>query len=143
IAPSAGPLLGLDVNVENRRDEELVHGAFLTCQLRIDPARRAYGAEEEARLRDLFGERARWGDTMRSFLFTTASLHLSPFVGRTHARILAPLTLDLALAGAKYLHGLEGGEVPLTVLYSGIVLYEPREERNDAAIEPHRAVARV
>ena len=47
-----------------------VHAVALRCQIRIEPQRRRYDADEEARLVELFGETPQWGDSLRPFLWT-------------------------------------------------------------------------
>ena len=54
-----------------------------------DPDRghpRRYAPEEEERLRDLFGEPERWGQTLRTMLWTHASVVVPAFEGERHGR---------------------------------------------------------
>jgi hypothetical protein len=99
----------------------------LRCQVRIEPAKRAYTAEEKARLLDLFGTPDRWGQTLRPLLWTHASLALPAFTGRIDADLPVPCTADLLLAGSKYFDALGGGDVPLLFLFSGTVFHEDEE----------------
>jgi hypothetical protein len=41
-----------------------VHSIMLRVQIRIEPQRRRYSATEAERLGDVFGEPARWADTV-------------------------------------------------------------------------------
>ena len=42
-----------------------VHALALRCQIRIEPIRRRYNDEEAEGLADLFGDRSRWGETLK------------------------------------------------------------------------------
>jgi hypothetical protein len=98
-----------------------VHALALRCQIRIEPQRRRYSSEEEEHLYELFGETPRWGDSLRPFLWTHASMTLPGFTGTTEVDLPIECTYDFEVAGAKYLHGLTSGEVPLLLLFSGTV----------------------
>ncbi len=66
---AAQPTLALRLRV-GAGEQESVHAVALQCQIRIEPQRRRYEADEEDRLAELFGEPARWGETLRPFLWT-------------------------------------------------------------------------
>ncbi len=117
---SASPLLNFRLCVES---DEAVQAATLQCQIRIEPARRRYQPAEQRHLRDLFGEPERWGQTLRSMLWTHSIVVLPPFAERTVADLPAVCTFDFNVATAKYFHALEGGEVPLSFLFSGTIFH--------------------
>ncbi len=98
-----------------------VHALALRSQIRIEPQRRRYSTEEEDRLYELFGETPRWGDSLRPFLWTHASTTLSAFTGSTQFELPVACTYDFEVAGAKYLHALAEGEIPLLFLFSGTI----------------------
>jgi hypothetical protein len=124
---SAAPLLSFKLRVsrEDAKREPVrpIQAVALRCQLRIEPARRHYGASEEEPLIDLFGERERWADTLHSMLWTHASIIVPSFEGSTVVDLPVPCTSDFNLAAAKYFHALEGGEAPIRFLFSGTVFY--------------------
>ena len=93
----------------------------LRCQIRIEPARRRYSAEEEQRLNDLFGDTGRWADTLKPFQFTTVSVMVPGFTGSTEIELPVPFSYDLELGSARYFNSLESGEIPLLLLFSGTV----------------------
>ena len=70
---------------------------------------------------ELFGEPARWGDTLRTIVWTHVSVLVPGFSGRTEVDLPVPCTYDFEVAAAKYFHALEDGEVPLRFLFSGTV----------------------
>jgi hypothetical protein len=127
VAYAASPLLALKLRVGNAPADEPVHGVMLQCQVRIEAPRRGYAAGEEKALLDLFGERQRWGQTLRSMLWTRATVLVPPFIGGTVVDVELPCTFDFNVASTKYFHALEGGEIPLSLLFSGTVLYPGRE----------------
>ncbi|OIJ65260.1 DUF6084 family protein [Streptomyces mangrovisoli] len=115
---AAGPTLVFRLRI-TASDDEPVHALLLNCQLRIEPARRGYdGAEAEA-LGDLFGERSRWGTTLQPVQFAQVPLMVGAFTGETEADLVVPCTYDLDIAATRYLAALDGGEVPLLLLFSG------------------------
>jgi hypothetical protein len=99
----------------------------LRCQIRIEPARRQYLAAEQDRLLDLFGEPSRWGQTLRSMLWTHTSLIVRPFTGQTVVDLPVPCSYDFNVAATKYFYALEDGEVPLCLLFSGTIFYAEEE----------------
>ena len=98
-----------------------VHAIALRAQIQIEPQRRRYTKEEEARLLELFGEQPQWGESLRPFLWTHATAMLPGFTGRTEVDLPVTCSYDFEVAAAKYLHSLSDGEIPLTVLFSGTV----------------------
>ena len=100
---------------------ETIHTLALRCQIRIEPQRRRYAADEGAALEELFGGTERWGDTLKPFLWTHVSTMAPGFTGAGEIDLAVPCTYDFDVAASKYLHALEGGEIPLLFLFSGTV----------------------
>lgn len=98
-----------------------MHAIALRCQIRIQPHRRRYSAAEAERLVDLFGETRRWADTLKPLQFTTVSAMVPRFSGSVEVEVPVACTYDLDVAASKYFHGLDEGEVPLLLLFSGTV----------------------
>ena len=96
-----------------------LEGMALSCQLRLEPQRRAHSASEEARLVDLFGAPARWASTMKPLCWVETSLFVPGFAGRTEVELTVPCSYDLEVAAARYFHALDDGEVPLRLLFRG------------------------
>jgi hypothetical protein len=57
-------------------------------------------------------------------LWTHASVTVPPFVESLLVDLPVPCTFDFNVAAAKYFAGLEDGEVPLCLLFSGTIFYE-------------------
>ncbi len=96
-----------------------IGGISLRVQFRIEPLKRRYVDTEAERLVDLFGERSRWGDTMKPMQFAMVSQMVPPFSGSIEVDVPVPVTYDFEVATAKYFHGLEDGEIPFIILFSG------------------------
>jgi len=118
------PQLAFGLRVSNAAPAEAIHTVVLRCQIQIDVTRRRYAPDEEQRLRDLFGDPARWSQTLRTMLWTHATTVISAFAGESTLDLLVPCTFDFNIAATKYFYGLSAGEVPLSLLFSGSVFYE-------------------
>lgn len=122
---AASPQLSFKLRVTNAGDtNEPIQTVALRCQIQIEATRRRYNEREQERLLDLFGEPERWGQTLRTMLWTHASVVMTPFRGNTLVELPVPCTFDFNIAATKYFAGLEDGEVPLLLLFSGTVFYE-------------------
>ncbi|XAS69416.1 DUF6084 family protein [Micrococcaceae bacterium Sec5.7] len=99
----------------------VIHAIALRCQVRIQPQRRGYGAEEAEGLLDLFGARERWPVTLKPFLWMQCSTMVQGFTGQTEVDLPLPCTFDFDVAGAKYLHALREKTIPIELLFSGTV----------------------
>lgn len=118
------PMLGFTLRVTNQMVDELIHTAVVRCQIQLDVVRRQYNSEEAAKLRDLFGERDRWGSTLKSLLWTHVGVIVPSFTRETTVEMPVPCTFDFNIAATKYFYALADGEVPLTFLFSGTVFYQ-------------------
>ena len=98
-----------------------VDAIALRCQIRIEPTRRRYSDAEAERLNDLFGDTQRWADTLKPLQFTTVSMMVPGFTGSTEFNLPVMLSYDLEIGSTRYFAGLEDGEVPLLLLFSGTV----------------------
>ena len=98
-----------------------MHAAALRCQIRIEPQRRRYSEQEEEKLYELFGETPQWGNSLRPFLWTHVSSMVGRFDGATEFDLPVECTYDFEVAGAKYMHALGDGDIPLLFLFSGTV----------------------
>jgi hypothetical protein len=125
---AAAPLLAFKLRIENNPSEEIIHTVALRAQIQIEVARRKYDANEQARLKDLFGEPERWGQTLRNMLWTHASLVVPRFSGSALADLAVSCTFDFNVAATKYFHGLTSGDLPLCFQFSGTVFYQGRDE---------------
>jgi len=125
---AAAPLLAFKLRIANHPSEETIHTVALRAQIQIEATRRKYDANEQARLLDLFGEPDRWGQTLRSMLWTHASVVVPRFTGSALADIVVPCSFDFNVAATKYFHGLASGDLPLCFQFSGTVFYQGENE---------------
>jgi hypothetical protein len=119
---AAVPSLLFKLRIENL-EEEAIRSVSLNTQVRIAATQRHYETAEQERLLEVFGEPHRWGNTLRSLLWTHTVLQVPPFSGSTVMDMPVTCTYDLDVVAAKYFHALEDGEVPLEFLFSGAVFY--------------------
>jgi Family of unknown function (DUF6084) len=120
---AAAPLLAFKVRIVNRPSDEVIHTIALRAQIQIEVGRRKYDSNEQARLLDLFGEPDRWGQTLRTLIWTHASVIVPGFTGTALADIPVPCTFDFNVAATKYFHGVTSGDLPLCFQFSGTVFY--------------------
>jgi len=121
---AAAPMLMFKLRVTNALPDEPITTIALRAQIQIEATRRQYSDGEAALLRDLFGERARWSQTLKGMLWTFATTVVAPFTGSTTADLPVPCTFDFNVAATKYFNALEAGDVPLNLMFSGTVFYE-------------------
>ena len=100
---------------------QTVHAIALRCQVRIEPQRRRYDAAEQEALRGLFGERERWIDTLKPFLWMQCNTSVQGFTGAAESDLVLPCTYDFDVVGSRYLHALHADTVPIAFLFSGTV----------------------
>ena len=127
---AASPLLSFKLRIACAGPEgaELsIQTVALRAQIRIEPARRSYVPAEQAGLLDLFGEHHRWGQTLKSLLWTHTSLIVPPFTGTTLADFHVACSYDFNIAVTKYFHSLEDGEIPLCFLFSGSIFFSGQD----------------
>ena len=120
---SIAPLLICALRVTNKTPVTPVRNVMLRCQIRIEPTRRHYDAGEHERLSELFGLPERWGETLHSFLWTHTDVLIPAFETTCTIDLPVPCSYDFNLAATTYFHGLEAGEVPLALLFSGTIFY--------------------
>ena len=113
-----------------------VHAMALRVQIRIEPQLRHYAEREAELLTCLFGERSRWGETLKPMQFTAASVLVPSFTGSTEVDLEVPCTYDLEVAAGKYFHALDGGDVPMVLLFSGTVFAKSEDPEKGFWVHP-------
>jgi Family of unknown function (DUF6084) len=126
---SIAPLLVLALRVVNRTPTVPVRNVMLRCQIRIEPTQRQYGDREHEQLIELFGLKERWGETLRSFLWTHTDVAIPAFETECTIDLPVPCSYDFNIAATTYFHGLEAGEAPLSLLFSGTTFYNDADGR--------------
>ena len=126
---AVSPLLLFDLRISNMTPARPIANVMLNCQIRIEPTRRRYEAGDHDRLSDLFGEPARWGQTLRGFLWTHVTAAVPGFEADCLFKLPVACSFDFNIAATKYFHGLGEGDVPLLFLFSGTVFYRDAEDQ--------------
>ncbi|MEW5979389.1 MAG: DUF6084 family protein [Acidobacteriota bacterium] len=124
---AAAPLLVFKLGITEASAERAIHSVVLRCQIQIESTRRRYSTREQAELADLFGEPERWSQTLRNMLWTHASTVAPSFTGSTVVDLQVPCTFDFNVASTKYFYGLQEGEIPLALFFSGTVFFVARD----------------
>ena len=114
------PSMSLSLKISETTGQR-IDAIALRCQIRIEPARRRYTPAEAERLNDLFGDTQRWADTLKPMQLTTVSTMVPGFTGSIEIDLPIQLSYDLEIGSTRYFAGLDGGEVPLLLLFSGTV----------------------
>ncbi len=124
---AVSPLLNLKVRIVNSEPSEAIQNILLRCQIQIETVRRQYNPDEKAKLFELYGEPERWGQTLKTMLWTHTNVTVPKFSGETTIDLPVPCTFDFNIAATKYFDGLEDGEIPLCLLFSGTLFYYDSE----------------
>ena len=117
---AAAPQLTARLRIQETTGQT-IHAIALRCQVRIEPQRRRYEEADESGLRALFGERDRWAETLKPFLWMQSSAMVQGFTEITEVDLPLPCTYDFEITGSRYLHAVSDGTVPLALLFSGTV----------------------
>jgi hypothetical protein len=120
---AAAPALAFKLRIANQPLDEAIHTIVLRCQIQLEVTRRHYSPEEQKRMLDIFGEPERWSRTLRNLLWTHANVVVSAFKKSTVVDLPVPCTFDFNVAATKYFEGVQEGEVPLCLMFSGMVFY--------------------
>ena len=114
------PAMSMSLRISEATGQK-IDAIALRCQLRIEPAMRRYSAAEAQKLNDLFGDTERWADTLKPVQFASLSIMVGGFTGSTDVDLPIPLSYDMEIGSTRYFAGLDRGEVPLLLLFSGTV----------------------
>jgi Family of unknown function (DUF6084) len=119
---AATPQISFKVRITNSEPEP-IHSIALRVQVQIEPVRRRYTNAEKEHLRELFGEPERWSTTLHPLLWINTNVNVPAFTGTTVIEVPVPCTFDFNVAMTKYIYGLENGELPTSLLFSGTVFH--------------------
>lgn len=119
---AAAPQIVFKVRITNSEPQP-IHSIALRVQVQIEPVRRRYTSFEQEHLKELFGEPERWSKSLHSLLWANTNVSVQGFTGSTSVDVPVPCTFDFNVAVTKYIYGLEQGELPTTLLFSGTVFH--------------------
>ena len=114
---AAAPQLTARIQIDERSGAQ-VHAIALRCQINIEPQRRAYQPGDRRPDRPIRGPGALVADPQ-----AVPWMQCTPWCKASSAPRLIelpmPVTYDLEVTASKYLHQLDGEEVPLRFMFSG------------------------
>jgi hypothetical protein len=119
---SATPQLSFKVRITNTEPQS-IHSIALRVQVQVEPIRRRYSEEEKLRLKELFGEPEQWSKSLQPLLWANVNVNVPGFTGDTMVEVSVACTFDFNVAMTKYIYGLESGELPVSLLFSGTVFH--------------------
>jgi Family of unknown function (DUF6084) len=126
---AAVPTLRFALEVTVTGEPTDVRSVALSVEIRIAATSRTYNPAERDRLAELFGGDEDWGRNLHAMHWTTLGVNIPPFSGSTIVDLPVTCTYDLEVSGAKYLHALDHGQIPLEFLFSGTVFYADESGR--------------
>jgi uncharacterized protein DUF6084 len=121
LAFTASPTLAFRIRIDAAGAE--IRSLALSAQIRIASTTRSYTPRDQARLVELFGTPEQWGRTLRSVLWTNASVMVPSFRETTTVDLHVSCTYDYDVASSKYFEAIEEGDVPLEFLFAGTIFY--------------------
>jgi uncharacterized protein DUF6084 len=122
---AAMPQLSFKVRVRNA-EPDAIHSIALRVQVQIEPVRRRYTVEEQDHLKELFGKPEQWSKSLQPLLWTNANVTVLGFMGSTTVDVPVPCSFDFNVAITKYIYGLQNGDLPVSLLFSGTVFHMGR-----------------
>ena len=96
---AAIPTLAFALRVGNATPALVIENVMLNCQIRIEPARRRYGAPEHERLADLFGSARTLGPDFAKLSVDPCERRGGRFRARLHGNVAGPVQLRLQCRG--------------------------------------------
>lgn len=115
---AAAPTLMLRLRITETTGQH-VHMIALRTQIQIEPTRRHYTDTEAPGLSDMFGDRPRWGETLKTFLWTHVATMVPGFDDAVEVDLPVVCTYDMEIASTKYFDALADGDIPLVLQFSG------------------------
>lgn len=125
VPKAATPQIAFAVRITNA-EAGPIHSIALRVQVQIQPVRRRYTPTEQEHLKELFGEPEQWSKSLQPLLWTNVNVTVPAFTGNVLVDVPVPCTFDFNVAVTKYIYGLEGGELPTQLLFSGTVFHAGR-----------------
>ena len=98
---TVAPTLLFKLRITNATPNETVHSVALRCQIQLEVTRRQYSPTDQDQLKDLFGEAERWSQTLKTMLWTHASVVAPAFSDTAVVDVPVPCTFDFNVAATK------------------------------------------
>ena len=123
---AASPAIDFFLRIDNSPSEELIHTVALRCQVQMEVTRRRYTLPRNSRTCSISSASPAAAGPWtlpQTCCGPTCSLIVASFRSSTVAKMQVPCTFDFNIAATKYFYGLDDGEVPLCLMFSGTVFY--------------------
>jgi len=121
---ASAPHLLFRLAVEQEGAPELqIETVLLHVQIRIEPHLRRYDEAARERLFELFGDAEQWSRTVHAMLWTHVDVVVPRFTGRRVVDLPVPCSYDFNIAATRYFDGVDDGEIPLNLLFSGTIFH--------------------
>ena len=140
VAHAAAPTLTFRLRVKDTSERE-VYAVALTVMIQLEAIQREHDDLARERLRDVFGDPERWGDTARAVLWAQEDVLVPSFTGSTTFDLAVPCNADLELATARWFEAVQDGVAPLAFHFSGSVFYRGEADRMQLTRVPWHATA--
>lgn len=122
---------------------QALRGLTLGIRVLIHAERRRHVAAELPRLGELFGPPELWSRSLTPIHWTQMTVPVAPFQEDTTVDARVACTYDFEVAAAKYLAGLDGGEVALELQFEGMMFWSTADGRLQSAPVPSDSEAQV
>jgi Family of unknown function (DUF6084) len=119
---AAAPTIRFELAIDSLSGHQ-VRSVLLHVQIQIAARRRSYELGAQERLLELFGTPERWGSTLSTLPWVRTTIVVPGFSGSAQVDLDVPCTYDLEVKASRYLNALDGGTVPLELLFNGSVFY--------------------
>jgi Family of unknown function (DUF6084) len=140
LAFAAAPTLVFRLRIKDRSERE-IYTVALSVMIQLEAIQRAHDDEARDRLRDVFGDPERWGDTARAVLWAKQDVLVPSFTGSTTFDLQVPCNSDLELATSRWFEAVSDGVAPLAFHFSGSVFYRGESDRMQLTRVPWHATA--
>jgi hypothetical protein len=140
VSHAAAPTLAFRLRIKDRSERD-IYTVALTVLIQLEAIQRAHTDEVRDRLRDVFGDPERWGDTARQVMWAKHDVLVPSFKGSTTFELQVPCNSDLELATARWFEAVSDGVAPLAFHFSGSVFYKGDADRMQLTRVPWHATA--
>jgi Family of unknown function (DUF6084) len=140
LAFAAAPTLVFRLRIKDGSERE-IYTVALSVMIQLEAIQRPHDDEARERLRDVFGEPERWGDTARAVLWAKQDVLVPSFTGSTTFDLQVPCNSDLELATARWFEAVADGVAPLAFHFTGSVFYKGDADRMQLTRVPWHATA--
>ena len=121
---ASAPHLVFRLAVEQEQESDLrIETVLLHVQIRIEPHLRSYDDASRDRLFELFGAAEQWSRTVHAMLWTHVDVVVPRFSRRCVVDLPVPCSYDFNIAATQYFDGVNDGDIPLNLLFSGTIFH--------------------